>query len=368
MKILVLNTGSSSAKCSLFQAPKLNLLWEKQLDWSSSDPPSARDKAVQSLLKQAPVKSNEIRVIGHRVVHGGERFVEPALVTAQVKEEIRRLSKLAPLHNPINLEGIDIMERIFPKIPQVAVFDTAFFSTLSEVAYTYPGPYEWKELGIRRFGFHGISHHYCAHQGAQLASQDLKQVKMITCHLGNGASLAAIDKGKSIDTTMGFTPLEGLMMGTRCGSIDPGIILYLLRKQTSLEALDKTLNFESGLKGICGNNDMRTILNAVRQGDTKAKLAYDLYVHCFKKQLGSMLAALGGLDTLVFTGGIGENVPSIREAASKSLSFLGAAIDPSKNATCQEDLLISQPHSKVHIAVVHAQENLAIAKACLTFC
>ncbi len=309
MKILVLNAGSSSFKCSLFDLKTAGELGVPE------EPIWEGDKIPASL--------EEIDVVGHRIVHGGPHFQEPELVTEHVKDVIRQYFPLAPLHNQKGLEGIERMESL--GVPQVAVFDTAFHSTLSEVASTYPGPYEWKELGIKRYGFHGISYEYCAARCAKLLNNNA--LKIVCCHLGNGASLAAIDKGRSIDTTMGFTPLEGLMMGSRSGSIDPGILLYL---QESKEELYNTLNSKSGLLGISGRtNDMKEILALRSKGDKRASLSFDMYIHSLKKNIGAMAAVLDGYDVLVFTGGIGEHAAAVREAVSKN--FL---VVPSKEDWC----------------------------------
>lgn len=392
MKILVLNTGSSTYKLNLYHQDNLECLWEGTLDWKSKESPLMQVTTHKNVEKEEVLKTKstfdavkslvetlwmgdtkvinspkEVEIIGHRVVHGGDKFHKPVIITPEVKESIKQFFNLAPLHNPVNLEGIEIMEKIFNfHIPQVAVFDTSFHATMPEAAITYPGPYAWRQQGIRRYGFHGISHQFCSEKASEMASLDNKAIKIISCHLGNGSSLTAIDKGKSIDTTMGFTPLEGLMMGTRSGSVDPGILIYLLNNQMTPEQIDRCLNFESGLKGISGTDgDMRTVLQNRDNGDPKAVLAYDMYVLILKKFIGAMFANLGGVDIIVFTGGIGENTPSIRYEACQWLGFCGIDIDQKRNSEGPVDREISSEKSKVKVFVIHARENYAIAKACL---
>jgi acetate kinase len=303
--------------------------------------------------------------VGHRVVHGGREFEKSTLVTPEVKAAISRMAALAPAHNPANLEGIEAIERILPAVPQVAVFDTAFHRHMPLPAVVYPGPYEWFEQEIRRYGFHGISHQYCAQRTAQILGRNLESLRLITCHLGNGCSLAAIRHGHSVDTTMGFTPLEGLMMGSRSGSIDPGILLYLLRqKGYSAEQLDTTINKASGLKGIAGSADMRQVLREIKEGNSRAKLAFDMFVYRLSYYTGAMLAALGGLDALVFAGGIGENSAEVRAAVAESFAFLGLKLDAQKNAQSPADQDISAAGSAVPVVIVRTQEDWAIAQEC----
>jgi acetate kinase len=289
-------------------------------------------------------------------------------ITPQIKRAIADVAPFAPLHNRSELEGIEIIEELLPGTPQVAVFDTGFHRTLPRISAQYPGPYEWFDEGIRRYGFHGINHEYCAHRAAQLLGQPLASLRIITCHLGNGCSLAAIRGGQSIDTTMGFTPLEGLMMGTRSGSIDPGILTYLVRETSmSGEDLDRLLNQRSGLLGISGvSADMRDIESALAQGNERAKLAFDMFVHRLRAGIGSMASILGGVDVLVFTAGIGEHSAQVRSAACSQLGYMGVEIDEERNREAVPDTLISSAESKVKAFVVHAQEDWAIAKACAT--
>jgi acetate kinase len=394
VNILVLNAGSSTLKCAIFQMEnKLKdpqeFLWRGILDWGKdrenaaftvvtgkgfrkqfSFPFKNLRAAAEELLTTAWSGNTkviqgpeELGAIGHRVVHGGEKFKKPVRITQRVKQTIRELEGLAPLHNPYNLEGIEIAEKMLPDIPQVAVFDTSYHSSIDEAAAAYPGPYAWKEQGIYRYGFHGISHHYCANRAAQLLSKDPDALKIVTCHLGNGSSLAATQGGRCVDTTMGFTPMEGMMMGTRCGSIDPGIILYLLRTQKKTpEEVDRLLNFESGLKGICGNSDMRVVLEKKEKGDPRAALAFSMFVHRLKGFIGSMSASMDGLDVLVFTAGIGENASQVREETCRGLKHLGIALDSRKNARCVSDDLISTENSRVQVYVIHTREEWAIAR------
>jgi acetate kinase len=394
VKVLVLNSGSSSQKSSLFDfgaslpgsppAP----LWEGKLEWRGERAIfevkksggiiqkeemaiTAREKATAHLLDaltsgKARVLSNEseIAVVGHRIVNGGHEYTQPTIITPRVKAAIERWAVFAPLHNRVELEGIRLIEEKFGTIPQVAVFDTAFHSSLPPAAFVYPGPYEWFAQGIRRFGFHGINHQYCAERTAQLLGKSPSSLKIVSCHLGNGCSVAAIQYGKSIDTSMGFTPLDGLMMGTRSGSVDPGILTYLMRSQNlSGETLDDVLNKKSGLLGISGiSGDMRQIVSSMNQGNDRAKLAFDIFVHRLQASIGGMVAALGGLDALIFTAGIGENSAEVRQAACSNFGFLGLQLDPTKNASPQSDQDISATASTIRILVVRAQEDWSIAR------
>lgn len=315
---------------------------------------------------QAAVLSakSEIAAVGHRIVNGGHDYTQPSIITPDVKASIQRMALFAPLHNSAELEGIDLIEKTFGSIPQVAIFDTAFHSQLTEATAIYPGPYEWVAEGIRRFGFHGINHQYCAERTAQILKRDLHSLKLVSCHLGNGCSLAAVKDGKSIDTTMGFTPLEGLMMGTRSGSVDPGILTYLMRERNlTSQELDDLLNKKSGLLGISGiSGDMREIVFAMKHGNERAKLAFDIFVHRLRAGIGAMVAALGGIDVLVFTAGIGENSPEVREATCANFAFLGVQIDSAKNTSPNLDQDISATSTTIKVMVVRAQEDWAIAR------
>jgi acetate kinase len=369
MKIFVLNAGSSSHKVFLYDIVSnepSEPLWQGELEGKENT--SKRLLALLQSLWEGDggiIKSpQEIVRIGHRIVHGGRKFLEPTQIDSQVKEDIRKLIPLAPLHNPAALEGIEIMERLFPSIPQIAVFDTSFHRSMPEATKTYPIPYCYKEEGIERFGFHGISHQYCKERTGNLL-KNMHLPKIICCHLGNGASLCAIQNGLSIETTMGFTPLEGLMMGSRSGSIDPGILLYLLReKKLSLDELDHLLDFKSGLQGIASHSDMREVLNQIRLGNSLANLALDMYVHRLKSFIGALTTHLEGLDVLIFTAGIGENVPLVRQMTCQGLGFLGIQLDVDKNERCQPDQDIASENSKVRVLVLHTREEWKIAQEC----
>ena len=407
MKILVLNSGSSSQKSALFELgpgsgnDPVAPLWEGKLQWdgdkeelhvrnagreirrdSKAGVHRASVTAMLENLWRGPTavmeSPSEAAVVGHRIVHGGAKLTEPVRITSEVKHSIDNLRAIAPLHNDAGLQGIELCEKLFPATPQVAVFDTGFHRTLPPRAFVYPGPYTWYEReGIRRFGFHGINHEYCASRAARLLKREVDDLKIVTCHLGNGCSLCAIDGGKSIDTTMGFTPLEGLMMGTRSGSIDPGVLIQILRgdlwepgrnprDMARPEIVDHILNHESGLLGVSGvSSDMRDIVGAMRAGNDRAQLAFDIFIHRLIKEIGAMAASLGGLDALVFTAGIGENSPAIRTAASEKLGFLGIQLDDARNSSSEPDTEISSPDSKVRVLVIRAQEDWAIARECM---
>ncbi len=397
MKILVLNSGSSSQKSALFEmkgapsSPPCAPLWEAKIEWGgpatelvvrTSTGTALRDKvnigdrqgAIERMLEtlwdgsaRVLAKSSEIDVVGHRIVHGGPHLKQPAQITAEVKSSIAAVAPFAPLHSRSELEGISIVEALLPGVPQIAVFDTGFHGTLPRPAAQYPGPYEWFDEGIRRYGFHGINHQYCAQRAAQLLGKPLASLRIVSCHLGNGCSLAAIRGGESVDTTMGFTPLEGLMMGTRSGSIDPGILTYLVRESgISGEDLDWMLNRRSGLLGISGvSGDMREIESAMSQGNERAKLAFQMFVHGLRKGIAGMAAVLGGVDALIFTAGIGENSWQVRSAACANLGSMGMKLDSEKNSRSQADAEISSADSNVRVLVIRAQEDWAIAQACV---
>ncbi|MGF1536511.1 MAG: acetate/propionate family kinase [Elainellaceae cyanobacterium] len=396
MKLLVMNAGSSSQKSRLYELPDLpesppEPIWKANIDWTRADgasltvegagqvhhdtlkgldKPTGIAKMLDTMWKgKTAVVSgpDEIDGVGHRVVHGGSDYRQSVRITDEVKAAIADLIPLAPSHNSANLEGIQAVEqRLGAAAPQVAVFDTAFHAEMPLPAQMYPVPYRWYKAGIRRYGFHGISHRYCAHKAAQLLGQDITGLKLITCHLGNGCSLAAVDGGRSVNTTMGFTPLEGLMMGTRSGSVDPGVLIHMVRSQNyTVEHLDHLLNKESGLKGVSEvSNDMRQIRQAIDQGNSQAQLALDLFIHRLQSEMGSMLMALGGLDALVFTGGVGEHSPEVRQRACDALSFLGCALDPDKNTHVTADGDVAAPEAKIRVLVVAAQEEWAIAQDC----
>ena len=364
MKILVVNGGSSSFKFSLFETPcslgfNAEPIWKKTVEFKNTG--DDRKTAIKEALLEVPP---DIDLIGHRIVHGGNLFHKPTIITSDVKAAIQKLSRLAPLHNPINLEGIYIAESIFPKAKQIGIFDTAFHATMPEVAWTYPGPWEWRDEGIRRYGFHGISHQYCTEKVQDLLKSTPE--KLISCHLGNGSSCAAVLNGKVIDTTMGFTPMEGLMMGTRSGTVDPGIIIYLQReKKYTAHEVDHCLNNESGLLGIGGSFDMREIVARIKKADPRAKLAFDIYVYRLKQAIGALTASMDGLDTLCFTGGIGENSADTRQETTDGLNYFGIKIDHNKNLNVNQDAEISSSDSKIKVFVIHDREDWLIAKECL---
>ena len=311
----------------------------------------------------APLQSSEdLQAVGHRVVHGGDRYTSAVQITPEVKRKIEELAELAPLHNPASLECINAVEQVLPKVPQVAAFDTAFYATLSEAARTYPLPQKWtREWGIRRYGFHGLSHSYCSTEAAKKLGR--RGLRLVIAHLGNGASVSAVCDGVCVDTSMGFTPLEGLMMATRSGTVDPGILIYLLRhKGLDVNALDKALNHESGLLGISGfSSDMRQVLSEV-PNNPDAGLAVDVYVHYTVKTIGAMAATLGGIDALVFTAGVGERSAEIRKRVCEKLKYLRLELDRAANDTCKPDADIAKPASTARILVIATREDLTIMR------
>jgi acetate kinase len=329
MNILTINSGSSSIKYELFDMPGEKSMSRGVIERIGEKGAEIRDH--YSGLKIILGKMNQVSGVGHRVVHGGEKFKDPALINKEVISDIRACCKLAPLHNPANLEGIIAARRLLgEKIPQVAVFDTAFYSNLPMFAYIYGLPYEfYRRFGIRRYGFHGTSHEYVARAAGKILKQPFKNLNLITCHLGNGCSVTAIKKGAAVDTSMGFTPLEGLVMGTRSGDIDPAIITYLAQeKGWEIEDIDRILNKNSGLKGISGiSNDMRRLNNEVKKGNRRAKLAVEIFAYRVRKYIGAYLAVLGGCDAIVFTGGIGEHQPGLRRKICSGL-FSHLKIEP----------------------------------------
>ena len=362
-KILVFNCGSSSIKYRLFDvhvngkhnSARYLLLRKGLIERIGQKDSGVRNhkEGIQIVLddlvhaKEAKLKNfSEIFAIGHRVVHGGVEFKKPTVITEEVISKIRECIELAPLHNPANLAGIEACKELLPDVKQVAIFDTAFHQTLPAYAYIYGLPYIYYEkYNLRKFGFHGTSHQYVAHEAVKILKKPLSKLKLITCHLGNGCSITAIKNGKSIDTSMGFTPLEGLVMGTRCGDIDPASVIFLTEKEKiSLEEIDRVLNYESGLKGISGiSNDMREIKKAARRGHHRAKLALEIFAYRIKKYIGGYVAALGGVDAIIFTAGIGENEKDIRK---KVLEGLFDFLD----------------RKKVKILVIPTNEELMIAK------
>ncbi|AFZ48764.1 acetate kinase [Cyanobacterium stanieri PCC 7202] len=395
MKILVLNAGSSSQKSCLYEinphtdlSTPLEPLWEASIDWTVSQeygllkvfangesrkidlPLDDRGEGISIMLEtithgHTKVLSSlgEIDMVGHRIVHGGRSYSQSCIITPEVEQTIEDLIPLAPNHHPAHLEGIRAIAHILPNIPQMAVFDTAFHSTIPPQAKIYPLPYEWYEKGIQRYGFHGISHQYVSQRAGMILGKPLEDLKIISCHLGNGSSITAIKNGHSIDTSMGFTPLEGLMMGTRCGSIDPAILLHLMGEYGyDQEKLNHLLNQESGLLGISQvSADVRSVISAIANGNSQAKLALDIYIHRIQSVIGSMIPQLGGLDVLIFTAGVGEHSPLIREKICSSLSFLNLKLDLDKNNNKCVDQNIALDDSAVAVVAIKTQEDWAIA-------
>ncbi|MCM8779609.1 MAG: acetate kinase [Candidatus Omnitrophica bacterium] len=320
MNILVINSGSSSIKYKLFEMPEERLLSSGIIEHIGEKGSEIKDHYQG--LKIILGKVRDVSCIGHRVVHGAEKFRKPVIVNNKVIRDIRACCSLAPLHNPANLAGILACKKLMPRIPQVAVFDTAFYQTLKDYVYIYGLPYEYyKSLHVRKYGFHGTSHEYVARQAAHILKKPFNKLKIITCHLGNGCSITATDCGKSVDTSMGFTPLEGLVMGTRCGDVDTAAVLYIMRKRKiDLNQMDNILNKKSGLLGISGiSNDMRLIDKAASLNNKRAKLAIQIFAYRIKKYIGAYTAVMGGVDALIFTAGIGEHQKNIRRAVTKGL-------------------------------------------------
>lgn len=340
MRVLVVNAGSSSLKLRLL-GPGDELEAERDLAPDDHD-------ALAAAAGELPRPD----AIGHRVVHGGPRFREAVAIDDAVVDALRELVDLAPLHQPAALAGIEAMGRVLPDVPAVACFDTAFHATLPAAAATYALPREWRErFGLRRFGFHGLSHAYASRRAAA--------PRVVSCHLGAGASLAAVRDGTCVDTTMGFTPMEGLVMATRSGDVDPGVVLWLLRHGVDADGLERGLDREGGLRGLAGDPDMRAVL---ARDDDDARLAVDVYVHRLRAAIASMAAALDGLDALVFTGGVGEHAPAIRERAAAGLGFLGVALDADANAEATADAEIGAPGAAARTLVVAAREDLEVAR------
>ncbi|MDE6326935.1 MAG: acetate kinase [Duncaniella sp.] len=391
MKILVLNCGSSSVKYKLIDTSSDVVMAEGGVEkiglpdgflkYKKADGSKAilelglvdhlgAVKAVLHLLAdpvEGCIKSfDEIDAVGHRVVHGAEKFSESVLITDEVKEMIKQCYDIAPLHNPANMTGIDAITSLMPDVPQVAVFDTAFHQTMPAKAFMYALPYKYyAEDGVRRYGFHGTSHRYVSQRVCEFLGIDIKDKKIITCHIGNGGSITAVEGGKSIDTSMGLTPTEGLMMGTRVGDVDPGALAFIMLKHNlSAADLQKIINKESGMLGISEiSSDMREIEAAVNSGDARAKLGLDMYEHRIIKYIGSYAAEMGGVDIIVFTGGVGENQTGLRESVCAPLAFMGVKIDADVNANTRgKEAVISTPDSKVTVVVIPTDEELMIAR------
>ena len=391
MIVLVLNCGSSSIKYQVIDMCEKEKLLAKGIverigitDGILTHKPEGKERyeVVKdipdhtvgiNLILKALVDQNhgviasldDIKAVGHRVAHGGEFFTESSLIDEKVKHEIEKCIELAPLHNPANLKGIISMENLLPGVPQVAVFDTSFHQTMPKHAYLYAIPYEYYEnLKIRKYGFHGTSHKFVAKKACKLVGLDFDNSKIITCHLGNGASMAAIKNGKSVDTSMGFTPVDGLIMGTRCGSIDPGVLLYIAERESlNFKGISDLINKKSGVNGISGlSSDMRDLENAAAEGHERAQLALDMYYYKVKQFIGSYAASMEGVDLIVFTGGIGENDSVLREDVSKSLAFMGIDFDADANRGVRgKDKLLTKADSKVKVMAITTNEELVIA-------
>ena len=390
IKILVINSGSSSIKFELFEMPAQKVEASgalQRIGESGSElgyriggnkqtvsRPVANHAEGLKLIVEALTDSNhggladisDIGAVGHRVVHGGEAFAEPVLITDEVERVIEENFGLAPLHNPPNLQGIRVARQLLPNVPQVAVFDTAFHQSIPDYAYLYPLQYElYEKHQVRRYGFHGTSHRFVAERAAELLNRPADQVNLITCHLGNGCSITAVRKGRSVDTSMGLTPLEGLVMGTRCGDIDPAIVAYLERVTGKTVAeIDKLLNKKSGLLGISGiSNDMRSLLEAEGQGEVRAALAIAIYCYRLRKYIGAYTAALGEVDAVVFTAGVGENSATVRERTLATMRPLGYQINSKKNEQAGGQAVdVAEESSPIRILVIPTDEELLIAQ------
>ncbi len=359
LSVLTLNAGSSTIKFSLFAGDTMELVAGETLE----DPPA---NAVENILASigGRVASDPVAAVGHRVVHGGRHFRESVRIDDRVLGLISSLTTLAPLHNPPALRAIVAARRALPGVPHVAVFDTAFFADLPAESRVYPLPYEWYEKpGIRRYGFHGISHAYCSRRAAEFLGRPPGELRVVVCHLGNGCSATAVRGGKPVDTTMGFTPMEGLMMGTRAGSIDPGILIYAMERMgmTRLE-LDETLQRKSGLLGVSGvSSDFREVREAANAGNERARLALAIYAHSVRKAVGALAVTLGGVDALVFTAGVGENSAELREEVCRGLGCLSLRLDPVRNRTLKPDADLSAEGPGGRILALHTREDLHIA-------
>ncbi len=394
MKILIINAGSSSLKYQLIDMDNENVLAkgnaerigikdsllthevmgkEKfKISKNFNDHTEAIKEVIKTLIsadKGVITDMSEIGAVGHRVVHGGERFKESVLIDNEVMDAIRANIDLAPLHNPANIMGIEACMKIMPGVPMSAVFDTAFHQTMPREAFLYAIPYEsYLKHGIRRYGFHGTSHKYVSLRAAQILNRPIEELKIVTCHLGNGSSIAAVKHGKSIDTSMGFTPLDGLPMGTRSGSIDPAIVSYLMEKEDlTIDETSEYLNKQSGVLGISGvSSDFRDLADAAADNVERAKLALEVFNYQVKKYIGEYAAAMGGIDCVVFTAGIGENTPAIREESCQGLEFLGIKVDPVKNNSKEiqtsKEGIVSTDDTPVKVLVVPTNEELMIAR------
>lgn len=397
MKVLVINAGSSSLKYQLLNALTGEVLARGNAERIGLKDPVIRQSlndepeykmavdmpdhkvAVQTVLsaltseKHGVIKSmDEIDAVGHRVVHGGEKFASSVLITPEVKRAIRACFELAPLHNPPNMTGIEACEEALPGVPQVAVFDTAFHQTMPSQAYMYALPYQlYEKYGIRRYGFHGTSHAYVAKRAAAILQKPFDRLKIITCHLGNGSSIAAVRHGQCVDTSMGFTPLAGVSMGTRCGDVDPAIVTFVMeREKLDTQGIDDLMNKKSGVLGLSGvSSDFRDLYQAAGEGNKRASLALDLFKYQCRKYIGAYTAAMGGVDAVVFTAGIGENTPDIRRGACEGLDCMGIQLDSYKNtAVRSREAIVSSEESPVTVLVIPTNEEYAIATETARIC
>ena len=389
MKILVLNCGSSSIKYKLFEMPSKEVLAQGGIEkiglpdsFLKLTLPNGEKKIIEKSIQEhtsgvqmifdvltdseiGVVKSlSEVEAVGHRVLHGGSKFSESVIINQDVINAIEECCDLGPLHNPANLKGIYAVQKLMPEVPQIAVFDTAFHQTMPEHAYLYPVPYElYEKYGVRRYGFHGTSHRYVSKRVCEFLNIPVKGSKIITCHIGNGGSIAAIVDGKCIDTTMGMTPLEGLMMGTRSGDIDAGAVMYIMKKERlTPDQTSDLLNKKSGVLGMFKrSSDMRELEDAVAAGEDLAIRTENMYFYRITKYIGAYAAAMGGVDVILFTGGVGENQATARSGVCKTLGFLGVEIDPEKNKVRSKEAIISTENSKVTVCVIPTDEELMIA-------
>jgi len=370
MALLVLNAGSSNLKASIFNFKNGKLIekepvWTKKVNWQKSNLDDCRVQ-LESLLQSLP---QEISLVAHRIVHGGDKHFKPVSIDEEVVADLKAISELAPLHQPVSLIAIECVSGVLGMVKQMAVFDTAFHQSMAESARVYPLPYEWYEKhGIHRFGFHGLSYAYATRRISEIEHIAIDSVNAVICHLGSGASLCAVRAGKSVFTTMGFTPLDGIMMGTRCGSIDPGIILHLQKSENiSLAQIEESLNENSGLKGICAHSDLHEVEELIAKGDKRAELAFEIYINKLASSISGLFTYFDNLPLLVFTGGAGENSILLRKAVAQRLAFAGIELDHKLNQTAKLDCTISSKQSSAKLLVVQSKEDLAIAEECVGF-
>ena len=390
MKILVINCGSSSLKYQLFDMDHESVLAKGLVERIGIDGSQIKHMktGLEMLVQQTPIPNHKVAIqlvldtlqrgrhgvltsldelsaVGHRVVHGGEDFASSVKIDAKVLEAVKRCVPLAPLHNPANIMGIEAVLEVLPNVPQVGVFDTAFHQTMPQHAFMYGVPYGYYEkYKVRRYGFHGTSHYFVSRRAAEMLGQPIEKLKIITCHLGNGSSITAVDGGKSVDTSMGFTPLAGVLMGTRSGDVDPALLPFIAKtEKMGMDEIDMLLNKKSGLLGISGtSSDLRDVEDAALKGDKRAQLAVNMLNYDIKKFVGAYAAAMGGVDVLVFTSGVGENSSPTRAAVCEGLEFLGIKIDPEKNAVRGKEADISAADSRVRVLVIPTNEELMIAR------